>query len=205
MIDAKAINLAEEIKNLEKLKGQERGQDIIFLVAYAKRMRGEEGVELIARELKRYGYSMPDINKISAMEWIPASLPTIYMVAMAKLFNWGEEEICDMGENAVKLSSTMKIFIKYFISPRRTFAIAAKNWRKHYSFGELEVVEYNPVEKKLILHLKNFKKHKITCIYLSGTFAGIASLALDSNNVRGQETKCMFKGDPYHEFVITWK
>lgn len=32
----------------------------------------------------------------------------------------------------------------------------------------------------------------------------IVQLAIGSKNVKVTETKCVYKGDPYHEYLLTW-
>ena len=206
MLDLDKIDLKKEIEKLKKLSGKERGVDIKYLAHYVNLKKGKEGFEKVKTELKRLNYQLPDIEKINNMEWIPVSLVTIFFLASIKLFNWQEEDIIEMGRNVWSYSSTLRrFFIKYFLSPKKTLEMGVRNWRRFYNFGEIELVRYDKKKKLAIARLKNFKKHPFTCIYFQGVFSKVIEMATGSKNVRAKETKCMFKGDPYHEWVFEWE
>ncbi len=206
MLNLQSIDLKKEIQELQKNDpGKERGTDIKFLVKYIRLKKGEQGFQKVKAKLEKCGYKLPDITKIDDMEWIPSSLPTIFMVASAKVFHWEEKEIIEWGKNAAAFHAVMRFFIKYFVSLRQTLKKMSQNWRKNYSFGDIEITECDNKKKKIVARLKNFKKHPITCIYLQGTFSKIVEISTGSQDVKAEETKCMFRGDPYHEFVFNWE
>ena len=207
MLNLQALDLKEEIEELKRNDpGQERGNDIKFLVHYVRQKEGDEGFKKLEAELKRLGYNLPDVKKIDNLDWIPSSLCTIFMLASAKFFNWQEKDIIEMGSTATSFHSTLKrFFIRYFLSPKKTLEMAARGWRKFYTFGEAELVRYDEKKKIMLVRLKNFKKHPITCIYFQGLFSKIIEMTTGSKQVTAQETKCMFREDPYHEFVFRWK
>lgn len=204
MFDYNNIDLKKEIEELNKLEGKERGQDILYLVRYAKMKFSEEGHQRVVDELQKYDWKLPDLKKIDPMEWISASIPTIYMVAMTKVFNWDADDLYNMGRKLLSVSQTLKLFIRYFLSPQKTIEKAAANWRKHYTFGQMDV-QFDEGRNQFALHLKDFKKHKVTCDYMRGVYAEIMSVAAGGKPVVIKETQCMFEGAPYHEFKIKWE
>ena len=200
-----SIDLGQEIKKLQREDpGEERGEDVKNVINYVIKKEGESGLAELYKELAKCGYKIPDIEKINAIDWIPSSLPTIVMLTSAKIFNWSEEDIINEGKTVASFSLFLKTFIKYFVSPKRTFEIAAKNWHKHFTFGRMEVADYDSSNKRLVIRLHHFKKHPITCIYLGGFCSKIVSVATGNSDVKIRETKCEFKGDPYHEYVFEW-
>ncbi len=207
MYDLTNINLKKEWENLRSLEGKERGSDIKFLRNYARIKKGNEGVRAVKNELAKAGVDLPDINKLRDLEWASIALPTIYMLAMTKVFGWGEEDIIQMGREALSLNAPMKFFLKYFSSPARTFKKAAEKWQSRYyqQGGRLEIVEVDEKGKKVTFRVIDFKKHPITCIYHRGVFSKIVELATGSDKTSAQEAKCMFRGDPYHEYTISWE
>jgi len=205
MLNLQSIDLKKEIQELKKLSGEERGVDIKYLVKDLIKKEGKRGFERVKAELKKLDYQLSDIEKIDDMDWVPVSLINIFFVTSVKLFNWQEKDIIEIGKNVISFSSTIKrFFIKYFISPKRTFETGARNWRKFYSFGQTEI-DYDGKNKIVAIRLKDFKVHPFTCLYLQGVFSGIVEIATGGKKVTVKETKCMFKGDPYHEFKITWE
>jgi hypothetical protein len=111
----------------------------------------------------------------------------------------------EMGKSAPKLSFIVKMLMKTFLSTKRTFQESSDYWRRHYLAGELVPAEIDEEKKYLYLRLKDFKVHPIICLYLTGFFYTIASLALKITKIECKETKCSHKGDAYHEFLITWE
>ncbi|MFH1822910.1 MAG: hypothetical protein ABH830_04385 [Patescibacteria group bacterium] len=203
MIDANKIDLKKEIEELRKNDpGKERGGDIKYLVNYAEKRWGEDGLKVIYRKLKKTGYKMPDINKIDDMDWVPTSLVNIFFICMIKLYNLQEKDIVEMGEGALSFISLTKFIIKYFSTVEKTFKISARDWRRYYNFGSVEVGSSK--KKSITLILKDFKIHPYTCSYLMGVFLKVVKMASGSKKVKAEEIKCMFRGDPFHEFKFTW-
>ena len=55
-----------------------------------------------------------------------------------------------------------------------------------------------------ILRLKGFSLHPIYCIYLGGYFRGVTQMLVKTPRLTFEETKCTFRGDEYHEYLIKW-
>jgi hypothetical protein len=202
MFEGKNLDLKKEAEEVLQIKGHERGTDIKYLVKYAKLKKGEDGHRKVVEALRGIGYEMPDTDKIDDMEWIPASMPTLYMLAMFISFNWNEQDLIEMGKKLLSFSPLTKLFVKFFVSPLQTFKTGAKKWNSHYDFGKAEAIEYT--DHSVVLRLTNFKKHKITCFYLSGIFTKIIELAVGSKSIKTVERKCIFNGDDSHDFLIRW-
>ena len=95
--------------------------------------------------------------------------------------------------------------MKYFISIKRTFKATPDSWRKHHNEGSIEDVVCQERKKTVTFKLKNYRFHPIMCVYLKGYFSAYAGIVLKNKKMNIEETKCMFEGDPYHEFKITRK
>ena len=206
MANFKEIDLKEAITALVKNDpGLERGGDFIFLHNYIKAKEGEAALEKITREIKNAGYILPDIRSVNELAWVPSSLVTIFMLASAKVLEWEDGDVMNLGKGAVSMHALVKLFIRYFSSVEKTFVMAAKTWQKHYNFSDISIVDFNKNEKTIRIEIKNFKKHPITCLYLRGLFAKIIEIATGANEVETFETKCEFRGDPCHELIFKWK
>ena len=204
MFDYNNFDLAEEIEKLKKIQGKERGLHVKYLKQYLIAKEGENAPDKVRTELKRLNYELPLIDKFSYSDWAPASMTTIYMLALVKVFNWQKNDVEEMGKKMAVSSPLVKFFIKYFLSEETSFKKVHDNWRKQYSWGELRFISYDKKNKKLILRLIDFFKHQVTCDYLIGSLGTLVGLAVGGKPVRAQEIKCVFKGDDFHEFEFTW-
>jgi hypothetical protein len=202
MFEGKKLDLKKESEEILKIKGHERGADIKYLVKYAKLKMGDEGHRRIVEALRGIGYELPDTEKIDTMEWIPASLPTMYMVAMITVFDWSENDIMEMGKNLIALSPLLKIYIRFFVSPWKTINEGSKRFINGYDFGRVEIGEID--KNSVALKLYDFKKHKVTCYYFRGVFTKVLEMAIGSKNAQVTEKKCVFSGDDCHEFQLSW-
>jgi len=214
--------ISEDIKNLKDLPGMARGQTIKNALQSILVMEGEEGLAKLEKKMKELGcweecYSelkvrynefpirYKEFKKIRSFDWYPLWYDLVPIIVAAEIFNWDEERIKEFGRNNQKISFFEKVLLKYFVSPERTFKAASGRWKIHYSVGELESVEFSEREKYLILRLKNFSGHPTFCKLLTGYFEAAASFVVASEKVKGKETKCTFRGDPYHEYLISWE
>jgi hypothetical protein len=80
-----------------------------------------------------------------------------------------------------------------------------KYWKKHLDCGRLEVFQFDEEKKCIVLHEKDFKFHPVICTYHAGYYQGISEYVIRSKKISTEETKCVFKGAPYNEYVITWE
>ncbi len=199
-----ANDIQKEIKKLMEIPGKVRGQVFLTDFGYIKEKKGEEGTELLKKKIKEWG-NLIDYEKIKISEWYPVGLRAVSLLVIKETFNWRDKEITEMGRSAPKLSFVVKMLMKTFISLKKSFREAANYWKKHYLIGELVPTEIDEEKKRLVLRLSNFKLHPIFCIYLCGYFSTIAQMSIKSEKITIEETKCVFKGNSCHEFLIKWE
>lgn len=194
----------EVAKKLMEIKGEIRGDVLKTDGEYILKEKGEEGLKRLEEELERLGYPIK-YKEIETLNFYPIGLAVISNLAIMKVFNFDEKKIEEIGFYATKTSFLVRIFVRYFLSLRRVFEKEApKMWREHFTIGELIPVELNEEKKYAILRLKNFKLHPIYCHTLGGFFCGIGQMLIKSPQITFEETKCEFKGDEYHEYLIKW-
>ncbi len=194
----------EEIDELIKIPGKVRGQVFLTDFEYVKNKKGTEGARLLRGKIKEWG-DLIDYEKINVTEWYPVGWRIISLLAIKEVFNLENKDFFDLGDCAPKYSFIVKMLMKYFLSTQKTFEEASNYWKKHYSVGEIETVEYNDKKLYFILRLKNFKIHPILCPYYEGYFSRIGKYVKGNKNITIREVKCMFSGDPYHEYLLNWK
>lgn len=197
-------NLKEIAKELMKAKGNVRGEGILTDIEYLRYREGEKGVQMLEEKLKELGYPI-NFKDIHPMKWYPIGLDTLKILAMKEIFNWTDKDVFEMANFAAKVSFLIKIMVKYFLSAKVSFNQAPKYWKQNYDFGELEAYKYDGNKKQMTFRVKNYKIHPVLCIVCSGYFLRVAQFVLKSDVVTVKETKCMFKGADFHEFVINWE
>lgn len=197
-------SLKKAALDLKKIKGKIRGEAILNKMAYIRVKKGEPGAAAVEKKLKDLDYTL-DLKEVNSLSWYSDAYSILILLIAQDLFGWDDGRIYNMGQNAPRISFIVKLLMKYFVSIERTFKSAPDNWEKHHNEGSIEDVACQERKKILTFKLKNYRVHPIMCVYLSGYFSAYAEIVLKNQRVQIAETKCMFKGDPYHEFVITWK
>lgn len=195
----------EEIQKIMAHKGEVKGEVFRTDMAYILREKGEKGLKEVEKKTEEWGYPIDYENMVS-LRWYSAGLRVLSILAIKETFNLTDEDIKKMGWGGPKYSFIVKVLLKYIISIEKVFKAANTYWAKHYSFGAIEPIEIDEKKKTLIVHLKGYKIHPIMCKYYEGYFPGIASFTIKNpETMTCQETRCMFEGYPYHEYLMKWE
>ena len=194
----------EEVKKLMRIKGETKGSELVSFAKYIREKRGEEGLRMVEKKMEELGHPFHFDTASEMGRWYPESINVLSILVAKHLFGWDKEDIFNFGYNSAKYSFILKIFVKYFVSFRMVFEGAPKYWRKFLNVGEIEIVEFNEEKKYLILRIINYMFHPIMCDYYAGFFKRIAENSVKSENVKSEETRCSYRGEPYHEYRISW-
>jgi len=195
----------EQLDNLMKIKGEVRGAVFQTDAEYVRIKKGGRGLVLVQEELKKLGHPI-DYASIKATEWYPLGLRAISLLTIKKVFDWDDRDIEEMGNAAPKYSFIVRLLMKYFLTFPMSYKQSPAYWKKHYTVGKFKTPGYDLNKKYYIARLEDFKVHPILCVYLGGYFMRIGQFVLkEAKNFKVKETKCMFRGDSGHEFVITYE
>jgi predicted hydrocarbon binding protein len=192
----------EILKKLMKIKGETRGSSIKGDLEYIVFREGKEGLKQFEEEMERIGYPIK-YKEIEAMGFYKIGLEAITFLVMKKLFDFHEEDFVRMGEFNSKVSIILRLFIKYFASLDLLLKQAPKIWRDSYTVGDLKITEVNEEKRYVIVRLENFYHHPLHCFTVKGYMYSIIKM-IKKGSVTCQETKCVHKGDKYHEFLLEW-
>jgi len=196
--------LKKEADEVMTKKGNVRGDVLRDHFLYVKEKEGEEGLKEMEKIMEELGYPL-EFNDIKVLEWYPDAYCGLMLLLLKKHFGWTERDIQDMGTGVLRYSFIVtRLLLRYLVSAEKLLEAAPLTWRKHLDFGELEVVEHNKEEKRIVLRTKDYDIHPLTCVYQKGYYAGLFRYTVRSDNISVTETKCLHKGDPYHEFVVEW-
>lgn len=210
--EAENINIPtkEELKKLMENPGRVRGSSLKGESEYVLEKKGKEGLRAVEEKTRDLGYPI-EYKSIKESEWYPVGLKVVSISTVLKVFNWGKKELAEMGESAPKVSFIVKLFMRHFISPEKIFKIGTgRIWQRSFNFGSIEPAEFHNDERKggggyFVIRVRNFKLHPLHCFYLGHFFIGVTKTTdARIQEATVKETKCMFKGDPYHEFIVKW-
>jgi len=193
----------EKAKKIMEIKGNIRGEGILTDIEYVREQKGEEGIKKVEIKMAELGYPLK-LKEIQSLDWYPQGLDILKILVIKEVFNWTNKDIFDMAVFAPQVSFLVRMLIKYFLSAKKSFEQSPNYWKQHFDFGELEAHEFNEKEKYLVFRIKNYKTHPIMCVILAGYFLQMSKYVLSSKEVTIKETKCMFKGNPYHEYAVKW-
>lgn len=193
----------KEAERLMNLSGKVRGVAFKTEEDFILREEGEEGLRKIEEALENVGCPLR-FKEVKPMDFYPLGYIGLTQLLLKRVLNYSDEKIKELGRSEAKVSLIMKLFMKYFVSLDRVSKEVPKMWRKYYSVGNLKVIEKNEKEKRVIIRLEDFKVTPLHCLDLVGYFSAVLQMVVNSP-VKAQETRCPFKGDQHHEFLLEWE
>lgn len=191
-----------EAENLMKIKGEVRGMALKVDLDFVLEKKGEQGLKRVEAKMAELDFPLKH-KEIAPMDFYPMGLGALSLLAIKEVFNFDEKDLERWGAAVVKFSLIMKIFMKYFGSLKLIAQQVPKIWQKHYTIGALEMPDFSEEKRYVILRVRNFQIHPIYCLIHKGYFTKVAEMVVKAS-ATCKETKCVFKGDKYHEFLLTW-
>ena len=193
----------EEIQKLKSHPGEIIGSGMIEDRKFILGKEGPEGLARINAELAAAGCLTYD--NIKHGDWYPLSCNFTAFVLAKKLFGWDDETMRELGRQTTKISLLMRTMTKHFVSPRKVFESAPFYWKKFYTIGEMETLEFSEEEKFAVFRVKDFPGHYLFCRLMEGIIEQVASFAR-GEGIKCLEIKCRLKGeDEGHVFKLTWE
>lgn len=192
----------EDIEELKKIKGEVRGVAFKLEFEFIAKEEGEEGVKKLEEEMGKLGFPIK-YQEIQLMEFYPLGVWGVFLLLLKKIFDFDDKKFEKMGEFESKVSLIMKLFMKHFVSIRRVAKVVPKMWRMYFTVGDLAIAEFDAKKGYLVGQLKNYRLHPVHCQYLRGYFATVIKMIVNQP-VTCQETKCVHRGDEFHEFLLRW-
>ena len=203
MVKDKKKLLDKEISDAMKTKGKERVNDIKYIIRYVKEKEGENGFNDLVKELKKYNFELPDVDKLSSMEWTPRFVPRVFLIGAIIFFDWTQEEVFEMGKRATTSFRTIKLFIKWFSSVRNTLTIAIRGWNKYLTEGKASLIEFDKNKKQCVLEIRDYDIPSIITVYYEGIFTKVLEIATGNNKVEVKEFENK-NNHTYHKFRAKW-
>jgi len=200
MDDAELKKKADRLMNIEC---KTLGSEIQALLSYIQFKYGDEGLKKILDKCRDLGYPINQ-SQIRLGEWYKEGLNVLLFLLAKELFQWTDQDLFQMGRDTTKMSLGVKMFIKYFVSIKKVFQSCPGYWRKFMDCGNMEAHEFSNEKRYAIFRLTGYDFEPFMCHYFKGFIFGIAENALPGEHKLVEETACIYKGDPYHEFLVKW-
>ena len=193
----------EEFDEIMKIKGEVRGISIKNIADFVRREKGEEGLNKLEDTMAKLGYPIK-YKKIKTLKFYPLKWITISLIVIKKLFNFDDKKFQEIGRFTAKTPFTVRrFFMKPLFSTKIVKRETEKIWQKFFTVGSLRIKEFSEEKKYLILRVEDFHCHPLFCQAQIGLFSTISKMLLGTD-VTCEETKCMHRGDDYHEFLVKW-
>jgi len=193
----------EEFDGLMKIEGEARGAGVKGEMKFIFDEEGAEGLKRLEDTITKLGYPLK-YKEIRGMSFYPIGLEAVVLLAIKRLFNYDDKKFQKMGKRLAKYPLVVRLFINYFSLTEETLIKNLKMWRKAFTIGNLKVVEFNLEKRHVIVRLEDFKVHPLFCQVFIGSITSTLEL-FTKTKIACEEVKCVFRGDPYHEFLFKEK
>lgn len=201
----KKESLNKEIaERLMKTEGEGRGMNLKDDAEFVSRKEGKEGLKRLEEELKKIGCPIK-YEKLRRLDFYPLGWRAISLLAIKKVFGWRDKEFRELGGFTVSFPLIIKIYMKLFHSPETIIKRAPKMYHEYFTKGELTISDYSEEKKYAIVEIRDLSLHPIFCLVVEGYLENIVRMVVGIKEVKCQETKCSFRGDEYHEYLIEWE
>ena len=192
----------EELNKLMGLSGESRGISLKGELNFILNDQGKDGVEKIEKLAASLGHPIKH-EEIKAMEFYPLGLEGIILLGARRLLGYDDKKFQEMGKFESKMSIIVKLFMKYFYSVEKLIKKVSDMWGKSCTAGEFKIIEHSEEKRFAILRLEDFELVPSHCQNLRGYLSGVVQMVV-GESVVCEETKCTFRGDKYHEFLLKW-
>lgn len=194
----------EEADRIMAVPGNIKGLFILANLDYARKKGGSRAIKKIEQRLQELGYSY-NLKSIKPMEKYSDSFSVLIILLIKEIFDLSNEEVFEMGAATIRLSPLTKIMTRYFLPVETVIKQASRYWERYLDIGRLEIAEFNKEKGYAVIRLFDYQIHPTTCFYHRGYFVQVAKMSTGKKEIESKETKCIYKGDPYHEHYISWK
>lgn len=196
-------SLKEKITRLVSIPCKTRGDEIAILATIIREKYGEQGVRHTEGYLNELGVKF-SFGALKMTSWYPEGLNVAVILVMREVFKLSDEDVYLIGRKMPKLSFIIRVFVKYFVSPKKTFMKTAEYWNRYLDCGMMEPYEINESSRYAILRVTGYRFDPVMCHYHRGYLAGAAENIVRSSKIEAIETACIHKGGLYHEYRLTW-
>lgn len=187
-----------------KIEGEARGMTLKDDATYIINKKGKEGLKKVEEALEGVGQPIK-YGKIQTLAFYPAGWRALSLLAMKKVFGWGDEEFRELGGFAPSDSLIVRVYSRFFHSVDKMVEMAPRVYKEYLTKGELTIPDYNVEKKYAIMEIRGCDLHPLFCRILEGYFGTFVKMVVEAKEMECRETMCTFEGQDRHQFKATWK
>ena len=194
----------QEVEEFMRSGRKTRGAIIKNAGKFVLDKKGEDGLNKLEVEMEKLGYKIKfeeftEVNLYSLGETI------LCLVLIKRLFNFTDEDFQELGRRTSKISVVARMAMRSLaaISLKQIITKFPETWSKMNPIGELTVTNLDEKGRSLTLRVDNCDTHPIQCQIMIGAFSSLFRIIL-GKEVSCTETKCIYKQDDCHEFLVKW-
>jgi len=204
-MDQKELNkLKQEINQYKHLMGKQRAEHVKYYINYVRENYGDKGVKKVKDTIEKMGFDIGDAKQYRDTEWVPESWAHIFFVTAARIFDWDDREIQNIGRYIMPRSIITRVFLKYFSTVEKTLKKGVKQWDNNFTRGELEIKDINKEKKEGKFMLKNFPNNPMAYIHFQGYFSRLLEIITGSNKVKVEDPVCLDQDKGNWEWKFHW-
>jgi len=192
----------KEFDELMSLKGEVKGSGIKTHGEFILKEEGGEGLKKLEDVILELGCPIK-LREVKSTALYPFGAEAVVLLAIERLFHYDDKKFQEMGMFHAKSSLIIRLFMKYFVSLERVSKEISQIWRRYFTIGDIEIVEFDEEKKRIILKMINFRFHPLHCQVLKGSLSTLLQMIIGCK-ITAEETKCIYRGDECHEFLLKW-
>lgn len=183
-------------------RGEVRGATLSMHWKYVEKRWGEKGLEKVEGRMEELGHPLR-FREIERMRFYPLGYDVLLLRVIGEQFGFEDGDFEKMGEQEIKFSFFLRVFLHHFTSLSLIAEQAPKMLGEHYTRGEMEVLKADREQRKIVIRVGDFEVDPLYDEMFQGYFRGLLRMLLRKEG-EVKETECMFEGDDFHRFVIEW-
>jgi len=195
-----------EIQNLLRRKGDIRGVAFKSIAGYIEKKNPVDGLKKVENQMQEWGVKDFQYQNIKDTAWYPIGWGALFVLSAMEVFNWDEQEIRKMGENAPKASIIVKLFFKLFPDVEKLAKQIPVFWQKNYTVGKAEVSKIDKKKREMFIKYTDCSYHPALCKFIEGYSERALQFAMPLGSVLTvREIECSFKDNvPYDLYQVNW-
>lgn len=154
--------------------------------------------EILART-KEYGAEQVG-TRVDPLKRYPIAQEMALIFASKDILGWNNEQVKELGRNIPRISFIAKLLLRYLLTVETSKREGGKYWRRHFDFGELEVLSTDIQSGNYIVEVTGFDIHPTYCTFLCGFIETMIGFVV-SDPLGSEVIKCS-DGDGVNRFRL---
>lgn len=204
MNQEKINKIKQEINQYKHLMDKQRAEHVKYYINYVRENYGEKGVEKVMDTIEKMGFDIDDPKQHRDTEWVPESWAHIFFITAARIFDWYNREIYNIGRYIMPRSIITRVFLKYFSAAEKTLKKGVEQWNNNFTRGKLEVKDIDKKKRKGKFVLKNFKNNPMAYVHFQGFFSRLLETITGSDKVKVEDPVCLDEENGEWEWKFHW-